>query len=143
MHCHLTKCQFFKQLIDPFQHIVCVVAVPLRLVRRRSPLHPRHRRKLPERHPRHRDQTSWTEHQIRYQNLLSLGLGGSSSGSTLDYRLRGPGFDSRRCELGFFSLFSFSCFNQWCVLNQVSRGGATLLFLFFKSKEKWRLRCAA
>ena len=60
-----------------------------------------------------------------------LGRGGSSSGSTSDYGLRGPGFNSH-WELGFFSrlfLFSFSSVNQWCVLNQVPRGGATLLLL--------------
>ena len=62
------------------------------------------------------------------------GRGGSSSGSTSDNGLRGPGFDSH-WELGFFSLllsfflFSFSTVMQRCVLRQVPRGGATLLFL--------------
>ena len=56
------------------------------------------------------------------------GRGGSSSGSTSDYVSRGPGFDSR-WELGFF-LYSLSY--QKCVLNQVFRGGATLLIFLYK-----------
>ena len=59
---------------------------------------------------------------------FQFGHGGSSSGSTSDYRSRGRGFDS--CwELGFFSLFCFSSFNQLRILNQVPSGGATLLIL--------------
>ena len=38
--------------------------------------------------------------------MLYLGCGGSSSGSALDYGMRGPEFDSHS-ELGFFLLFSF------------------------------------
>ena len=59
--------------------------------------------------------------------------GGSSSSSTSDYGLRGPEFDSHR-ELCFFLLFPISI-NQWCFLNQVPRGGATLLSIQI-SKEK-------
>ena len=44
----------------------------------------------------------------------------------------GPRFKSR-WELGFF-LFSFLSFNQWCVLNQVPHGGATLLVFNFPRK---------
>ena len=56
-----------------------------------------------------------------------LGRGGSSSGSTSVYGLRGPGFNSR-WELGFFS----SLFYQKCVLNQVLRRDATLLIFLDK-----------
>ena len=71
--------------------------------------------------------------------LESKGRGGSSSGSASDYGSRGPGFDSRcHWELGFFLsllfLFSFLSFNQWCILDQVPRGGATLLIFNFPRK---------
>ena len=47
----------------------------------------------------------------------------SSSGSSSDYGSRGPKFDSH-WEVDFF-LFSFIFLNQWCMLNQVPRGGTT------------------
>ena len=46
---------------------------------------------------------------------------------------RGPGFNSR-WELGFFP-YTFLSLNQWCALNQVPHGGATLL-IFQISLEK-------
>ena len=36
----------------------------------------------------------------------------------------------------FFSLFSFLSFNQWFVLNQVPRGGATLLVFNIARKNE-------
>ena len=47
----------------------------------------------------------------------------SSSGSSSDYGSRVPKFDSH-WEVDFF-LFSFIFLNQWCMLNQVHRGGTT------------------
>ena len=41
------------------------------------------------------------------------------------------GFRSISHNPPFYSLFSFLSFNQWCILNQVPRGGATLLVFNF------------
>ena len=60
-----------------------------------------------------------------------MGRGDNSSGSKSDYGSRGPEFNSR-WKLGFFLLSSLTY--QKCVLNQVPRGGATLLiFLYIKN----------
>ena len=56
--------------------------------------------------------------------------GGRSSGSTSDYWSRGPYFDSL-WELSFY-LFPFPSLNQWCVLNQVPRGGDYCLLVLEK-----------
>ena len=63
-----------------------------------------------------------------------MGRGGSSSGSTSDYGLRGPEFDSH-WELDFFLFSYLSYLNQWCVLNQVPRGGATQLITQLSKKK--------
>ena len=60
--------------------------------------------------------------------------GGSSSGSTSVYGSRSLEFESH-CEMGFFLLFPIPL-NQWCVLYQVPRGGATLLSFNFPTKMK-------
>ena len=62
-----------------------------------------------------------------------LGRGGSSSGSTSDYGLRGPGLIPAGSR-AFFSSQSYQMF----VLNQVPDGGATLLIFLHKL-----LSCAA
>ena len=54
-----------------------------------------------------------------------LARGGGSSGRTSDYGSKGPEFNCH-WKLGFFH-FTFLYLNH-CVLNQVPRGGATLLF---------------
>ena len=74
---------------------------------------------------------------IKIKFKKNLGCVGSSSGSTWNYVSRGPEFESQ-WELGFFLLFPFSL-NQWCVLNQVPRVGATLLSFNFPTKIKPKL----
>ena len=64
-------------------------------------------------------------------NVFFLGRGGSSSGSTLENRSGGPEFDSHWED---FFLFFPNSLNQWCVLNQVARGGATLMIFKFPTK---------
>ena len=61
---------------------------------------------------------------------ITPGRGGSSSGSTSN----GPEFDSH-WELGFFRPFPISL-NQWCLLKQVHRIGATLLIFNFPTKKE-------
>ena len=67
----------------------------------------------------------------------STGRGGSSSGCTSDYGLRGPGFDSRRCELGFFlsSLSHLSISGASLIRLLVEVRNTTVSFFFNPKKN--------
>ena len=83
---------------------------------------------------------SYVSLALKYDSYVR-GRGGSSSGSTSDCGLRGPARVWFPLLLGFFLSILFHSFNQWCVLNQVPRGAATLLV--FNFPRKWKLSSAA
>ena len=50
-------------------------------------------------------------------------------------------YDMYAGRWAFYTLLFFLSFNQWCVLNQVPRGGSAQIFNF--PRKKWTLICAA